>query len=59
MVLWVHGSSTVHHAVFSILGDNTMKINILRKINLLCYRGHLDEKYDALSNNFRDCIHLI
>ena len=35
-----------HHAFFSIPFNNTVEINIFRKINLLGHSGHLEEKND-------------
>ena len=47
-----------YYAFFSIQGDNTVEITILRKIHLLGLNRHLDETNDALHTVFRYFIYL-
>ena len=49
----------VHPLAFLFIQcDNTVEINFFRKINLLGYSGHLDEKNDAWTI-FSDILYLI
>ena len=48
-----------HYVYFSFECDKTVKIKILRKIDLPGHSGHPDEKNDVLNNIFRYLIPLI